>query len=392
MVAIYLTGLVVTGLLLQGSPTTVMPAKVVRFDATKLVVSSKGKDHILLLGPGLKVLDPEGQVIAETDLKKLLKVGDGVTVRTARARPEDFPDQKLEPNARTVTEIHLSAKGPSSSGQRDDPNRRRSRDGSDVGGTIAAAEVVKVEAGMLTAKVDGRDRRFGFSLRVRAFDLEGREPKLPAQLLVPGNILELKITAPDPAEVRAGRYKDGEMVITVMRLKSGTLGEIKTSDSRGPGRPEVKRPADMLSEQIAPDLWNTYYKKARVGDFIEYRGLGSKDEPPSRSEVMDVGDNFVIVLTTSYHFGKADHTWRKRVPRLTGGNSPKLPGSGGGRRSEVELTVNGRTLKCVLTESGDKARPDSRKWHSLEVPFDGLVRHEGGGKVIFELVDFGRRD
>lgn len=379
--------------LLQGSGQTTMPASVVRVEEGRIVVKNKGKDHSLLIGPGLKVLDGKGQELAAPDLKSLLKPGDGLTVRTTRAKPEDFPNLKLEANAKMVTQIWLASNIPSSGDQRDNPDRRRTRDGKGSAGTVAAAEVVKVEKGKLTAKVDGEEKTFGFSVRVKALDLEGKEPKLPAQLLVPGNVLALKTTTPDPAEVRAGRFANGELVITEMRLVKGRLGSMESAASTSREPPEVKRPANMLSEALTPKQWDAYYQSAKVGDFIEFRSRGDKDDRPSRCEVMEVGEKFVVVLTTSYYLGQPEYTWRKRELREVAGPGPRLPGSGSGRKSEVELSVDGRKLKCELVETGDRKNPDSRKWSCKQVPFDGLVRHEvGGGKVIYELLRFRRGD
>ena len=128
---------------------------------------------------------------------------------------------------------------------------------------------------------------------------------------------------------------------------------------------------------------------AKVGEWVRLRSVVQGEETIATLRVIEVGDD-EVKLESRVAYGGAeikgavlDRPRRERfLLNRRGGPAQVVVG-------KETLEVRGKTLECVtITRKGRRGRVDKR-WFSNEVPVDGLVRHERGGKVVKELLDWG---
>lgn len=158
--------------------------------------------------------------------------------------------------------------------------------------------------------------------------------------------------------------------------------------SAAPGQAKLPPDVKPVPAVFPKKQWEKYYKNAKPGDFIEYVQMGGK--MPSRLEVIEVGDGFVVELQTSMASGKPSYTAFKKTFKDLGGK--KAPELGQKKVSKVKVKVGDKELDGELVEMSFNGKVTKKLWYSSEVPFSHLpVRSESGtGKVTREVVKFGK--
>ena len=141
-------------------------------------------------------------------------------------------------------------------------------------------------------------------------------------------------------------------------------------------RQEVAAPATpvvVTETTLSKEGWEEY-KKNKVGAFVEY-SMPAQPGMKMRSEVVEVGDNFIVVLQTTSGTGFSQVSKNKMI--FKDGMTEKV------KAGNKEFTAT----RMEITSSGQT----TRSWSSKEVPnlMGGLVKSENAGVVNMELTDFG---
>lgn len=155
-----------------------------------------------------------------------------------------------------------------------------------------------------------------------------------------------------------------------------------------PGQAKLPPGVKPVPAVFAKEQWEKYYKNAKPGDFIEYVHTGVK--VPSRLEVIEVGDGFVVELQTSTIAGKPSYTAFKKTFKDQGGK--KAAEFGQKKTSMVKIKVGDQEVAAELVEHSFNGKVTKKVWYSSEVPFSHQpVRSENSaGKVTSEVVKFGK--
>lgn len=148
------------------------------------------------------------------------------------------------------------------------------------------------------------------------------------------------------------------------------------------------------------------YAKTNVGDYAVYRIVTSKMVVfERRTLVAKSGNNLRIKVETWFGKQVGEPMASREVIVPQNGEianpccDPKLfkrvvkpyflvPGGPGvAKAGQEKLNINGKTLNCEVYKN-----KTATNWRSSNAPFDGLVKIEVNGKIIYELIGFGRND
>ena len=244
---------------------------------------------------------------------------------------------------------------------------------------FAGAKIVDVAKGQITFEHEGKEQKLAIALSLKIIDDKGEthDPITGTRFLVKGNIVDIK--------TKADKRTKKETIVEI-KFVSGTVGELPKAPKNANLKPDPDYKGNAI-EALPPDAyWAKYLPTAKVGDFVEYKS--GNDDNPGRQEVMEVGKDYVIVAKVSYILGHRSETRTKF--KLQGSSGGKASSAGGkkppskGKETE-EITVGDKKIKCEVEKTaGGKVS----KWHSSEVPLDGLVKEESRN-FKYTLVDFG---
>ncbi|MFZ9745001.1 MAG: hypothetical protein ACO3G4_00045 [Opitutaceae bacterium] len=170
----------------------------------------------------------------------------------------------------------------------------------------------------------------------------------------------------------------GTCLLSLLWSGGAVLPAAEASRDPAPVRKAVPAAAPAPGQPVAqetpvpPEQW-AQYQQLRVGAFAEYALPGGIKV---RYEVEAVTPEAVLVRSVS-----AGTRLRSRVVPL------RVPREGGVRDT---ITVAGKPVVAVRTETKVDGVVRARLWTSREIPFlgGGVVRNEVGGTVIVELTDF----
>jgi hypothetical protein len=153
------------------------------------------------------------------------------------------------------------------------------------------------------------------------------------------------------------------------------------------GDGELKLPPDVklrTSRHYEGD-WR-FYEHARAGDFAEY-DEGRSADTHKRREIVEVGDHYVVELTTTTKGGET----KQSAVKILFKNPNPLPESKNKKTSHVRVRLGDKDYPGQVVEFTAGDRVISRHLYCEAVPFDGLVWGEGGeGHVHTKLVKYGR--
>lgn len=176
-------------------------------------------------------------------------------------------------------------------------------------------------------------------------------------------------------------------------------GESKKDEpkaSAAPAKPTEKLskavPAGvMVTEVKMPESAWAQWANSKAGDWVEYEGEPAPGfKTKTKTEVFDVGSDGLIVISTNSVGGMDLKSGIKYVfsgpdaaPADTKGEKPEIT------TSTDKVKVGDKELATKVTEAkvGGKV---SKTWTSDEVPCGGTVKSEFDGKVLQQLVAFGR--
>ena len=133
-------------------------------------------------------------------------------------------------------------------------------------------------------------------------------------------------------------------------------------------------PVSMTETTLGKDGWEEY-KKNKVGAFVEY-SMPAQPGMKMRSEVVEVGDNYIVVQQTTSGTGFSQVSKNKMI--FKDGMTEKV-------------AAGGKEFTATRTDMSTNGQMVSRSWSSKEVPnlMGGMVKSESMGKTSMELTDFG---
>ena len=193
--------------------------------------------------------------------------------------------------------------------------------------------------------------------------------------------------------------------VTVLEATEWGIDEVEAPEAAPTPAPEAKpaeapKPTEAVEPPVASgpsddtdgpegDGPPNPLADAKVGEWVKLRTMIQGEEALAVLRVVEVGDENVR-LESRIAYGDKEiqgaELTRPRRARLS------LGGRGGRGEAEVgreTLEINGKRIDCItITRSFRGGRTDKR-WISSEIPVDGLVRHERGGSVVRELLDWG---
>jgi hypothetical protein len=95
-----------------------------------------------------------------------------------------------------------------------------------------------------------------------------------------------------------------------------------------------------------------------------------------------------VVLQSTVERGEAETEGpAMRMPRSEAPGFGRLEGA---TFEDASVTVAGRTLACTVVTTTSRRGGQTRRWISADVPVTGLVKVERDGRILSELLDFGR--
>lgn len=170
-------------------------------------------------------------------------------------------------------------------------------------------------------------------------------------------------------------------VVPIAQVALLVLTSVASAQTKLP--PGVK----LTSAAERKELWDKYFKDAKVGDFIEFVGLGSKE--PTRQEIIEVGKNYVVELQTRTSAGKKSQTATKIFFKDLPGTLP--PDRRQKKKSQVKIKIGDKEVNAELVQTISAGKVVQKEWISKEVPYWHLpVKWESNGKVTREVLKFGR--
>lgn len=155
-----------------------------------------------------------------------------------------------------------------------------------------------------------------------------------------------------------------------------------------PAEPEPMKtkPAAKPVPEAAKGPANPLYD-AQVGEWIRLRSVVQGEETIATLSVVEVTDDNVKLESRVAYGGSEMKGAVLNRPRL---EHMRLAARGGKAtigRDVVE--VKGHKLECVTITRKNRRGVVDKRWICTEIPVSGLVRHERGGKVVKELLDWG---
>ncbi|HLW65315.1 MAG TPA: hypothetical protein VKS79_08350 [Gemmataceae bacterium] len=244
--------------------------------------------------------------------------------------------------------------------------------------TVAKGEIVFEDK-------DGNSQKKPVSLSLKIFDDKGEQQDAVTgtRFLAKGNIVDVKTDyMKDPKNAK----KKIEAIVEI-KFVSGKVAELPKTGSNVDLKPDPNFKDKVIEFSQGDPVWQEYIKKAKVGDFAEYKS--GKNPEPGRYETLEVGKDYIVVAKVDYILGKRTELRTKHMlpkapkPGTKTFDNPFAKG-GGGKKSTEELTIGDKMVKCTKTVDGKLT-----KWTSTEVPFDGKVK-EDSPNYKYILVDFGR--
>jgi hypothetical protein len=232
---------------------------------------------------------------------------------------------------------------------------------------------------------DGNGQRKPISVSLKIFDAKGEQQDAVtgARFLAEGNIVDIKTESmKDPKNAK----KKIEAIVEI-KFVSGKVGELPKTGNNVDLKPDPDFKGKPIEFAQGNPVWQEYIKKAKVGDFAEYKS--GKNPEPGRYETLEVGKDYALVAKVDYILGKRTELRTKHM-------LPKAPKPGtktfdnpfanknSGKKSTEELTIGDKKVNCTKIVDGKLTR-----WLSAEVPFDSKVK-EDSPNYKYILVDFGR--
>jgi tricorn protease len=151
-------------------------------------------------------------------------------------------------------------------------------------------------------------------------------------------------------------------------------------------KPEASTPA--ASEAAAPPAAgpaNPLFD-AKVGEWVRMRSVVQGEETIATLKVIEVTED-EVKLESSVAYGDTEI----KGAVLTRPRRADMPLSG---RGNVEVgsdtvEIGGKKLDCITITRTTRRGAVDKRWICLDIPVNGLVRHERGGKIVKELMDWG---
>jgi hypothetical protein len=353
-------------------------AVITKVEKTKATIKVDDKEIQVTLGRSSKVYDADGKELKGNDSVRILKEDNEVDITTAKSNRGEI-----------IKEIHLvkgelaskPAKKTSSSTPAKTAPSATPDNTTATTNVYKDATISKVDRGKFTVTVDGKDVELGFGGPFKAFDQNDKEVPFGTAMgmFKVGNTLEVTATT-------RGRSQ----IVTQVKLIKGDLTMSNLPGKSAGSTSPSTRTASI--DRLKSDWDTTYYKDAKVGDFVEYQD--GNGQPLQRLEITEAGDHYVVQSNTVYILNRKD-TNAVKMNFTVGEPTAKftVPERTTKKTSDSTAKVGSNELKAQLIESYDKSSGKlvNKKWVSPEVPFDGLVREErGDGTVIRTLSSFGR--
>ncbi len=221
--------------------------------------------------------------------------------------------------------------------------------------------------------------------------LEKEIEVLRAHLTWEGTPLVLTFTNAIPAMGLLSVEADGETLMEAIAWHPATPVEVKAEPEPQPKAAEPAGPNPVVGEDAedtedAPSapLENPLYD-AEVGEWVRMRITTPGGEATITREVIEVTDDEVVSRTFIQQGERRADGPTMRRPRT---KAFPFGERGPVTWSSEEVEINGTTLAChvaTMTRRG----AEIRRWISLQVPVDGLVRLERGGEIVSELLEWG---
>ena len=128
---------------------------------------------------------------------------------------------------------------------------------------------------------------------------------------------------------------------------------------------------------------------AKVGEWVRLRSVVQGEETISTLKVVEVTDD-EVKLESRVAYGDTEI----KGAVLTRPRREHMPMAARGGRGKVEMgtatiEVKGQKLECITITRTTRRGGVDKRWYCKDIPVNGLVRHERGGKVVKELLDWG---
>ena len=116
------------------------------------------------------------------------------------------------------------------------------------------------------------------------------------------------------------------------------------------------------------------------------------EETIATLRVIEVDEN-VVKLESRVAYGdteiKGDVLSRPRRAKMSLGGRATRIGAGKATIGQETLEVKGQKFDCITITRTTRRGVTDKRWICHDIPVNGLVRHERGGKVVKELIDWG---
>lgn len=159
--------------------------------------------------------------------------------------------------------------------------------------------------------------------------------------------------------------------------------------AKAPAKKAAKKaPAKKKAAKKSGNPW----ADAKVGDWAEYKmsqGPMTMEQKWTVTKVTPEEVTYEIATTMMGNTTTITQTVKLNEPGEATGLPKDIPPGVKPEMGTDTVTVNGKTLEC-RTVAVDAAGKKVKTWISDEVPLSGMVKNEMDGKVMMELVDFGR--
>ncbi len=235
-----------------------------------------------------------------------------------------------------------------------------------------------VEVAIITMEAFGGQLRMYFSNAIPCMGLMkvqmGKAVILEAQ---EWGVEETEEPTPEKAPDEAPKPTPAEKPME----KSAKPGPRPADDVPGP---RARAPRNGKGSGLRNPLYD-----AKVGEWIRLRSIVQGEETIATLRVTEVSEDEVHLESRVAYSGSEIRGAVLKRPR----NEFMQMGRRGGR-AKVEIgketvEVKGKSIECItITRTNRRGQVDKR-WVSNEVPVNGVVRRERGGKVVQELLDWG---
>ena len=125
---------------------------------------------------------------------------------------------------------------------------------------------------------------------------------------------------------------------------------------------------------------------AQVGEWVLYRMQGGMEQ---KQTITAVTPDSVTVKVEMMLNGRIVHAAENTLPLRQSGTSGLPPDAPEVTRGKATVQVKNQSVTCDTFQTTMRGQT-SKTYICPEVPVMGMVRSEANGRVVMELVDFGR--